>query len=119
MSSNVRIAFEERIETLPVSHLLPLNVIVNNCVFYSEAPVPGCNANWGPPTLAAPARHATRIRPQAQPAPPGAPAAPPAQPPARAPALHIPRLPHVPLPVGPSGAPSQDTVKRLLDYLLR
>lgn len=27
MSSNVRIAFEERIETLPLSRLLPLNAV--------------------------------------------------------------------------------------------
>jgi virulence factor Mce-like protein len=102
------------------AHLLPLNVMVNNCMFYSAVPTPGCQAGWGPKTLtAAPTRDATRTRGHERPAPQPTPAAPEHRAPAHLPALHLPRLPRVPLPAAPTRRSSQETVKRLLDYLLR
>jgi ABC-type transporter Mla subunit MlaD len=102
------------------AHLLPLNVILNNCIFYSEAPVPGCDAHWGPVTVAAPAR---RERHHAERSPARAPQSPaPAQGPVlRLPSLPSIQLPHLPrLPGGPRAPSSEDgSIKHLLDYLLR
>jgi phospholipid/cholesterol/gamma-HCH transport system substrate-binding protein len=118
-----------------VSHLSPINLLVNNCgTSYAFVEVPGCSARWSPGLTATPRSRSGSARPQARrpdvrrgdgdaPTPTTTPAAP-ARP--RPPSIRVPGLPPIQLPSVPdlrggNGAPGRDpqsSARKLLDYLL-
>jgi hypothetical protein len=105
-----------------VSHLSPINLLINSCgVLYATVEVPGCSARYSRSTAVARSRPLSAKPQVKRPALDTTPAATvPARP---TPSIRAPGLPHLDLPRVPDlrggpAAPSESSVRKLLDYLL-